>query len=151
MQTDDIVDDFSALDQEGREVRLSELVEKGPIVLFFYPKAMTPGCTAESCHFRDVAADFADAGAGRVGISADAVDRQKAFDDKYDLGYPLLSDPKQKIARLFGVKRMGFLPSKRATFVIDTDRRVLGVIHSELDMNSHADKALDIIRERAGA
>ncbi len=151
MKTNDIVDDFSALDQEGREVRLSELVEKGPIVLFFYPKAMTPGCTAESCHFRDVAADFADAGAGRVGISADPVDRQKAFDDKYDLGYPLLSDPKQQIARLFGVKRMGFLPSKRATFVIDTDRRVLGVIHSELDMSSHADKALAIIRKHSRA
>ena len=151
MQTGDIVDDFSALDQEGREVRLSELVEKGPIVLFFYPKAMTPGCTAESCHFRDIAADFAAAGAQRVGISADPVERQKAFDDKYDLGYPLLSDPDRKIARRFGVKRMGFLPSKRATFVIDTDRTVLGVIQSELDMNSHADKALEIVRSSRSA
>ena len=81
-----------------------------------------------------------------MGISADPVDRQKAFDEKNDLGFPLLSDPERVIARQFGVKRMGPLPSKRSTFVIGKDQRVLGVISSELDMNKHADEALAILR-----
>ena len=93
-----------------------------------------------------MATEFSELGAQRVGISADPVDRQKAFDDRNDLGFPLLSDTSREIAKLFGVKRIGPLPSKRASFVIGTDRRVLGVVNSELDMNGHADKALAILR-----
>jgi peroxiredoxin Q/BCP len=102
----------------------------------------------ESCHFRDLASEFAELGAQRVGISADPVDRQKAFDDKNDLGFPLLSDPDKEIAKQFGVKRFGPLPSKRATFVIDSDRRLLGAFTSELNMNAHADQALKLLRAR---
>lgn len=76
------------------------------------------------------------------------MDRQKAFDEKNGLGFPLLSDPDREIAAQFGVKRFGPLPSKRATFVIDTDRRVLGVFTSELDMAAHADRALAVLRAR---
>jgi len=83
-----------------------------------------------------------------VGISADPVDRQKAFDEKNDLGYPLLSDPDREIATSFGVKRMGPLPSKRATFVIDRDRTLLAVIKSEMNMNAHADRALEALEAR---
>jgi peroxiredoxin Q/BCP len=83
-----------------------------------------------------------------VGISADPVDRQKAFDEKNGLGFPLLSDPDREIARQFGVRRFGPLPSKRSTFVIGTDRRLLAAISSELDMNAHADRALEILRDR---
>ena len=81
-----------------------------------------------------------------MGISADPVDRQKAFDEKNDLGFPLLSDSSREVAKLFGVKRFGPLPSKRASFVIGTDRKILGVIQSELDMDGHADQALAILR-----
>ena len=83
-----------------------------------------------------------------MGISADPVDRQKAFDDKNDLGFPLLSDPNRRIATHFGVKRFGPLPSKRTTFVIDTDRTVLEVFTSEMNMNAHADQALATLRAR---
>ena len=83
-----------------------------------------------------------------MGISADPVDRQKAFDEKHGLGFPLLSDPDKQIARLFGVKRLGPLPSKRATFVIDRDRRLLGTFSSEMNMNAHADRALEILAGR---
>jgi peroxiredoxin Q/BCP len=76
------------------------------------------------------------------------VDRQKAFDEKNDLGFPLLSDPDKEIAKQFGVKRFGPLPSKRATFVIDSDRRLLGAFASELSMNAHADQALELLRAR---
>ena len=75
------------------------------------------------------------------------MDRQKAFDEKNGLGFPLLSDPDRSIARQFGVKRIGPLPNKRSTFVIGADRRLLGVVSSELDMNGHADGALAILRE----
>ncbi|MFT7648663.1 MAG: peroxiredoxin Q/BCP [Candidatus Poriferisodalaceae bacterium] len=83
-----------------------------------------------------------------MGISVDQSDRQQEFDQKNSLGFPLLSDPSKKVARLFGVKRPGPLPSKRATFVIDTDRKVLGEITSELNMHSHADEALEVLRAR---
>jgi peroxiredoxin Q/BCP len=81
-----------------------------------------------------------------VGISADPVDRQKEFDDKNTLGFPLLSDPDREISKLFGVKRVGPLPSKRATFVIDKDRRLVRSIRSETNMLTHADEALDALR-----
>ena len=74
------------------------------------------------------------------------MDRQKAFDKKNGLGFPLLSDPDRKIAKQFGVRRFGPLPSRRATFVIDTDRRLLREITSEFDMNTHADEALELLR-----
>lgn len=149
----DIVDDFELPDQSGTARRLSGLLADGPVVLFFYPAAMTSGCTAESCHFRDLAAEFAAAGAQRVGISRDSVARQKQFAELHDFDYPLLSDVDGVVATAFGVKRrlpLGPLSTRRMTFVIDTDRRVLDVIHSELGMNDHADRALATLRARAG-
>jgi peroxiredoxin Q/BCP len=83
-----------------------------------------------------------------VGVSADQVDRQKQFDTANELGFPLLSDPDRKVAKIFGVKRPGRLPNKRATFVVDPDRRVLATITSELNMNTHADEALEVLRNR---
>jgi|JI10StandDraft_1071094.scaffolds.fasta_scaffold49304_2 peroxiredoxin Q/BCP len=146
MQRGDRVPDLSAPDQQGNTVRLADLWATGPVVLFFYPKAMTSGCTKESCHFRDLAGEFAEVGAHRVGVSADRVERQAEFDRKHDLGYPLLSDPDRTIAAAFGVKRMGPLFNKRSTFVIGADGTVLDVITSELDMDSHADRALEVLR-----
>ncbi len=146
MREGDQVPDFQALDQHGRTVTLSELLEHGPLVLFFYPKAMTRGCTAESCHFRDLAADFAALGARAVGISADSVEDQARFDETHGLGMPLLSDPGRSIASIFGVKRPGPLFNRRTTFVIGQDRRVRAAIHSEVSMDRHADRALEVLR-----
>jgi peroxiredoxin Q/BCP len=87
-----------------------------------------------------------------VGISADAVEKQKQFDEKESLGFPLLSDPDREVAALFGGKRrVSFLKVKRSTFVIDTDRTILDVIHSEVSMGSHADKALALLKARPAA
>ncbi|MFN7149239.1 MAG: peroxiredoxin, partial [Microthrixaceae bacterium] len=119
-------------------------------VLFFYPKAMTSGCTKESCHFRDLAGEFAALGAQRVGISADKVHKQAAFDDKHGLGYPLLSDPDRTVAAAFGVKRMGPIPNRRSTFVIGADGRILAEVSSETNMDVHADKALEALRANVG-
>jgi len=146
----DLVEDFELPDERGAPRRLSTLLESGPVVLFFYPAAFTPGCTAEACHFRDLAREFTAAGGQPVGISGDPVDRQAAFSDRHSLGYPLLADPDGTVRTQFGVKRgLGISPTRRATFVIDTDRRVLEVIRSEIRMNVHADRALKALRRRA--
>ena len=88
-------------------------------------------------------------GARIVGISVDRSDRQKEFDDKNDLGFPLLSDPSRTVAKVFGVKRIAMLPNQRATFVIGQDRRVLGVVRSEVSMTAHADRALEVLKASA--
>src|SRR6266545_3046878 len=88
MRPGDPAPDFELSSQDGRPVRLSEELTRGPVVLFFYPRAMTPGCTKESCHFRDLEADFAAVGATRLGISADPVDRQRQFSEKHGFDFP---------------------------------------------------------------
>ena len=150
MKTGDKVADFELPDETGTPRTLSGLLENGPVVLFFYPAAMTTGCTKESCHFRDLKAEFEALGAQRVGISKDSVEKQKQFSDKHSFDYPLLADVDRTVAEQFGVKRGSFSlsPTKRSTFVIDTDSTVLAVIHSEVSMNQHADRALATLRER---
>jgi thioredoxin-dependent peroxiredoxin len=154
MKAGDLVEEFVLPDQDGNPRKLSEFLTDGPIVLFFYPAAGTAGCTREACHFRDLAKEFADVGATRVGISTDAVDKQKKFSDDHSFGFPVLSDADGTVATSFGVKRglLGkLMPVKRTTFVIGTDRKVVDVIGSEINMNVHADKALEILRARQSA
>ena len=148
MDEGDLAPDFELPDENGAVRRLSDFLEDGPVVLFFYPAAMTYGCTHESCHFRDMKAEFEAVGAQRVGISADQVEKQKRFSDKHSFDFPLLSDPDGAVATQFGVRRRftALSPTKRATFVIGSDRRILGVIKSEVRMNLHADKALEILK-----
>ena len=147
MKTGDIAPDFELPDQTGTVRKLSDYTAEGRVVLFFYPAAMTYGCTKESCHFRDLAAEFAEVKAQRIGISADQVDKQHQFADKHGLDFPLLSDPDRTVAKAFGVKRVpSLLPNQRATFVIDRDRTIIEVIHSETRMEHHADRALEVLR-----
>jgi thioredoxin-dependent peroxiredoxin len=145
MERGDIVEDFELPDETGTPRKLSEFLATGPVVLFFYPAAMTLGCTKESCHFRDLGAEFAAVGAQRVGISRDTVDKQHQFSEKHNFDYPLLADADATVATKMGVAR-GSGRAKRVTFVIDQDRRVVEVIKSEVRMNVHADKALDAVR-----
>lgn len=152
MKRGDLAADFTLPDQQGDERTLSDFLKDGAVVLFFYPAAMTPGCTAESCHFRDLSKEFAALGAQPVGISADSVDKQREFSDKHGFGYPLLSDADGEVAKRFGVRRgFALAPTKRQTFVIDTDSTVLEVVRSEIRMSVHADRALEVLRERAAS
>lgn len=151
LRTGDTVAEFELPDQTGTVRSLTSLLADGPVVLFFYPAALTPGCTKEACHFRDLAGEFAALGASRVGISTDPVTKQAKFADIQRFDYPLLSDADGKVAGHFGVKRglLGkLMPVKRTTFIIDTDRTVLDVISSEINMDTHADKALEVLRAR---
>ena len=141
--------DFRLHDQDGLERSLGEFLARGPVVLFFYPAASTAGCTREACHFRDLAGEFAAAGASRLGVSMDSVAAQHDFAAANSFDYPLLSDPGGVVARQYGVKRsLDLLRVKRTTFVIDTDRAILEVIASELAMQVHADRALAALAAR---
>ena len=147
MNIGDKAPDFKLADETGATRSLSDFLEKGPVVLYFYPAAMTPGCTAESCHFRDLAPEFEKIGAQRVGISADKVDKQQRFSAKHNFDFPLLSDPDKAVARAYGVRRgPGIIPNKRTTFVIGTDGSIKDIIRSETNMSAHADKALETLR-----
>ena len=147
MQTGDRAPDFELPNETGTVRTLQALLAAGPVELYFYPAAMTPGCTAESCHFRDLQAEFAAVGAQRVGVSTDAVDRQRQFSEKYSFDFPLLSDPAGVVAASYGVKRnLGLMPTRRVTFVIGTDGVILEVIKSEIRFSKHADRALETLR-----
>ena len=145
----DPVPDFELSDQDGTPVRLSHLLKEGPVVLFWYPYALTTGCTKESCHFRDLHGEFTAVGAQPVGISLDPIAKQKDFATKHQFTYPLLSDQGGSVAEQFGVRRKKVTPVKRATFVIGTDGRIIETIASELRMNLHADKALDVLKSQS--
>ncbi len=149
MDAGDLAPDFTLPDDQGADRTLSDFLATGPVVLFFYPAAMTGGCTAESCHFRDLAAEFAEVGAHRVGISPDGVTKQRQFSAANGFDYPLLSDVEGAVAKQFGVwRKLLPLHAKRATFVIGEDRKVLEKIKSELNFTVHADQALKVLRER---
>lgn len=147
MKKDDLAYDFTLLDQHGNEQTLSKLLVNGPVVLFFYPAAMSAACTKESCHFRDLKSEFEALGAQRVGISMDSAERQAKFAQKNGFDYPLLADVDGEVARHYDVKRaLDLLKVKRATFVINQDRTIKEVITSEVSMNAHADRALAALR-----
>jgi peroxiredoxin Q/BCP len=98
VRKDDVAYDFTLKDQDGNDRTLSTMVKDGPVVLFFYPAALSPGCTKESCHFRDLRQEFEALGAQPVGISMDSADRQAQFSKKNSLDFPLLADVDGEVA-----------------------------------------------------
>ena len=162
--------DFTLYDHTGRPRTLTTLLSAGPVVLFFFPIASSPICTAQACHFRNLSDEFARVGAQRVGISTDTVDKQAHFAQQRSFDYPLLSDTDGVVSELFGVRRgrltelrgsvvareaarrgrhtrrrgllARLLPVRRTTFVIDTDRTILKVVSSEVRASVHADQTL---------
>lgn len=131
---------------DGSRTRLSALSGDRGLVVFFYPKAFTRGCTAQACHFRDLGAEFAELGAGRVGVSRDSADTQARFSAEHDFDFPLISDRDGALARALGAKRPGPLVSRRQTFVLGADLTLELVVSSETDMQRHADEALAHLR-----
>ncbi|WP_437322660.1 peroxiredoxin [Sorangium sp. So ce381] len=139
--------DFSLQSQKQETVKLSDFRGKKTVVLFFYPKDDTPGCTAESCAFRDHYDAFAEAGAEVIGVSADSAGSHQQFADKYRLPMTLLSDPGGETAARYGVKSLfGLLPG-RVTFVIDRDGIVRHAFSSQLRATRHVDEALAVVKQ----
>ncbi|MFO7959880.1 MAG: peroxiredoxin [Nitriliruptoraceae bacterium] len=144
----DMIPDLTVTLDDGRRARLTELADGGHLVVFFYPKAFTGGCTAQACHFRDLGAEFAEVGASRVGVSRDDLETQARFSSEHGFDFPLIADPDGAVAKAFGAKRPGPMPSKRQTIVLDPQLRVVHRVSSELNMDLHADEALAYLRSQ---
>lgn len=143
----DSAPDFTLNDQHGEAVTLSALWQRGPVVLFFYPKDFTTGCTVEVCAFRDAYQDFQTAGATVVGISSQGVGSKKAFADKHGLPFTLVADDGGKVRERYGVKAslLGLLDG-RETFVIDTRGVVKHAFNSQVQPKKHVALALEVLK-----
>lgn len=134
-------------DDNGNAFRLSEHIGKAWIVVYFYPRNETPGCTAQACTFRDHYEEFTDLGAKVIGISSGSVDSHRSFKGNHSLPFTLLSDAKGKARQAFKVPRsLGLLPG-RVTYVIDHDGIVRSVFNSQTKTKEHIFNALEIIKE----
>lgn len=141
--------DFILPDQDGARIRLAAYRGK-PVVLFFYPRDMSRGCTKEACAFRDAYSELRSLGAALLGVSRDSSESHAEFRERNDLPYPLLTDADGQVARQFGVpKLLGLLPG-RTTFVIDAGGVIRMVYNNAFDMTGHSDRALEYVRRMAG-
>lgn len=138
--------EFTLPSQDGTNVSLADFLGKKSVVIYFYPKDDTPGCTKESCAFRDSYEVFKEMGAEVIGISADSVDSHQRFQTKYQLPFILLSDTDNKVRNLFGVPPTLFILPGRVTYVIDKEGIVKHVFDSQLDFNAHVDEALKTLK-----
>jgi peroxiredoxin Q/BCP len=130
----------------GTPFSLGDAIGRRTVVLFFYPKDDTPGCTVEACTFRDNYEAFVQAGAEVVGVSSDSGKSHEAFASKHRLPMTLLTDTDGKVRALYGVKStLGLLPG-RATFVIDRSGTIAHVFVSQLRVKSHVEQALEVVR-----
>ena len=159
MQVYDVVEDFTLENQDGQPVSLSDY-KKSPVVLFFYPRADTPGCTIESCGFRDAFEKFQKAGIAVLGISRDTVKAQKKFKDKYDLPYDLLADPEMVLIKRYGLlkeKKMYGRPVTgvaRTTYLIGADtgtgQRLLHIFEN-VTPAGHAEEVFALLKASGAA
>ena len=131
---------------DGSSVALTALFGKGPVVLYFYPKDETPGCTAEACSFRDQYEDFKAAGAEVIGVSSDDGASHEAFKAHHRLPFTLLSDPGGVAAKAFGVKKTFGLIAGRVTFVIDRAGVIRHRVDSQIRVQKHVQEALEIVK-----
>ena len=139
---------FTLKDQDGNQFDISSVIGKKKLVIYFYPKDDSPGCTKEACYFRDQFDVFNQADALIIGISGQSVESHKKFADKYRLTYTMLSDEENKIRKLFGVPTnfFGILPG-RVTYVINKEGEVVYMFNSQLKALEHVDEALRILKE----
>lgn len=142
----DIVPNFKAKTQSGEKFELSNYKGK-PLVIYFYPKDNTPGCTTQACSFRDQYQDFQDLGAEVIGVSGDSEDSHDKFAQKHKLPFILLSDGNKKIRNIFGVPThfFGLLPG-RVTYIIDKEGKVVSIFNS-IKANVHIEHALEMVQK----
>jgi thioredoxin-dependent peroxiredoxin len=138
---------FTLSDQNRKTFNLSDYIGKSGLVLFFYPKDESYGCTKEACSFRDSYEDFKEAGAEVIGISADDEASHRGFAANHKLPFILLSDKNKRVAGLYGVgKSMGILPG-RVTFIIDKQGIIRGIYSSQVSYQKHVDEALEVLKQ----
>lgn len=143
----DAVPSFSLDDQLGNRFDVDEFLGNTAMVIYFYPKDDTPGCTKEACSFRDAYEAFTDNNVKVIGISSDDVESHKNFAEKFNLPFTLLADTKGEVRELFGVKDdlLGLIPG-RVTYVIDKSGKVIFMYDSQLNASKHIDKSLEALK-----
>jgi peroxiredoxin Q/BCP len=146
VQVGDKAPDFTLASQSGEDVRLYDKLGQGAVVLYFYPKDDTRGCTAEACAFRDSHEVFTEAGAQVIGVSSDSVDRHAAFAGRHHLPFTLLSDQKGQVRKQYGVPTtLGVIPG-RVTYVIDREGTVRHAFNSLTGIDRHVSEALEVVK-----
>lgn len=150
IELEDKIPVFTLKDQNDNDFSIESLIGKKPMVIFFYPKDFTPGCVKEVCAFRDQYQDFQDYGVEVIGISSDGLESHQKFVEKHNLPFTLLSDPKGKIRKLFGVPSslLGLLPG-RMTFVIDKNGIVKMRFNNQFGAEKHIEESLKVLKEGA--
>jgi len=143
----DSAPDFELEAHTGERVRLAELRQQGPVIVFFYPKDDTPGCIAEACAFRDDFETFTQAGAAVVGISSDTIDSHRHFASKYRFPFMLLSDPGAIVRGSYGVRRTFGIIDGRVTFLIDKQGIVRHRFNSQFNAKGHVAEALKALQQ----
>ena len=147
IQAGDKAPDFTLPSQSGDPVRLLDRLGERVVVLYFYPKDETPGCTKEACAFRDSHEVFTEAGAEVIGVSSDSVAKHAAFAGHHKLPFTLLSDEGGKVRKEYGVPSTLGLLAGRVTYVIDRAGTVRHVFNSQMNIGRHVNDALDVVKE----
>ena len=148
LQIGDLIPEFTLPDQNGKMFDIKNVLGSKKLVIYFYPKDDSPGCTKEACYFRDLFEVFKEADAVIIGISGQSVESHKKFAEKHRLSFTLLSDSGNKIRKLFGVptNAFGILPG-RVTYVADRSGKVAYMFNSQIQAERHVDEALKILKE----
>ena len=131
--------EFTLLDQDDRSTSLTTLLNRGPLILYFYPADFTPGCTREACMFRDLHAEVLSAGLSVAGISPQAPDRHTEFREKYKLPFPLLCDVEKFVVKMYDVNGPLGLGVRRVTYLIDQARIIRAAVKADFRINQHED------------
>ena len=145
LKVGDELPNFVAIDTNGVAFDSSKLIGKQPVVIYFYPKDNTPGCTAQACSFRDNYQIFKDLGAEVIGVSADSVTSHVKFKSKYQLPFILLSDADKKLRKLFGVPNSFIFLPGRQTYVVDQNR-IIQMVFNSVSSTIHIEKAIQILK-----
>jgi peroxiredoxin Q/BCP len=146
LKVGDTAPDFSLLDEHGLPVSLKDYLGKKTVILYFYPKDFTSGCTAEACSFRDNHKLYQDKGAVVIGVSLDSVESHLKFSEKYDLPFAILSDRNKEVAKAYGVLGIGGFLTKRVTFIIDKNGKITHVF-PKVDVQHHSEEVLKALQE----
>jgi thioredoxin-dependent peroxiredoxin len=145
LKVGDSIPHFKAKDSNGNDFNSNNYIGKQPLVIYFYPKDNTPGCTTQACSFRDNYQEFKDFGAEVIGISSDSVKSHIQFKSRFNLPFILLSDNDKKLRKLFGVENNFMILPGRETFVCDKNGIIIMIFNS-MSANNHINKALEILR-----
>ena len=146
LKVGDTAPDFSLLDEHGLPVSLKDYLGKKVVVLYFYPKDFTSGCTVEACSFRDNYKPYQDKGAVVIGVSLDSVESHLKFSEKYNLPFAILSDRNKEAAKAYGVLGVGGFLTKRVTFIIYKDGKITHIF-PKVDVKHHSEEVLKALEE----